>query len=276
MVQAVSLNTRRRSIRATGSLKSGHAATGSAKPFTKASRLAAIRILSRFGWPGSAFRSEKLVATMLGRQGRGDRPQHLVLERAARGDDQRTQSFLAGSRDPVLDEPAEETLHHSGRRQSQGAQFGSGPGSCILHVLLPRPAETQVSQDLGAVAAPGAAKPVVVRQICDRRPDLLGQVRDRCIRKLACSPRKPPCRPIDRELRGKAEPGADRLGTQKREVLETEAPTCGQRPVHVQNACHRHRPPQLPARQSGHQWQQSIAQHVFNPVCKLAVFRPMR
>ena len=113
-------------------------------------------------------------ATMLGRQRQGDRIQHLVLEHAAGGDDQRAQRFLAGSCDPVLDEPAEEALHHPQCRQSQGAQFGPGPGGCIPHVLLPRPAETQVGQDLGAVAASGAAKPVVVRQIRNRCPDLLG------------------------------------------------------------------------------------------------------
>jgi hypothetical protein len=53
-------------------------------------------------------------ATMLGRQGRGDRLQHLVLERAAGGDDQQAQGLFTGSRDPALDKPAEERLHHLG------------------------------------------------------------------------------------------------------------------------------------------------------------------
>ena len=133
-----------------------------------------------------------------------------------------------------------------------------------------------MSQDLGAVAASRAAKPIVVRQIRGRRPDLLGQVCDRRICKLACGPGKPPRHSVDRELRGKAEPGAGRLGIQKRQILEAQAPARSQRPVHVQNACHRHHSFRLFARQSGHQWQQSTAQRVSNPFRELAVFQPMR
>ena len=73
-------------------------------------------------------------ATMLGRQGRGDRLQHLVLKRAAGGDDQRAQGVLAGSCDLVLDEPAEETLHHPRYRQSQGAQYGNNQPRSVFPI----------------------------------------------------------------------------------------------------------------------------------------------
>lgn len=47
-------------------------------------------------------------------------------------------------------------------RGSQATWFGSGPGGCIPHVLLPRPAKPKVNQDFGAMAASRTAKPVIV------------------------------------------------------------------------------------------------------------------
>ena len=42
----------------------------------------------------------------------------IVQRCAAGGDDRRAQGLFAGSRNPALGEPAKETFHHLGRRQS--------------------------------------------------------------------------------------------------------------------------------------------------------------
>jgi len=101
------------------------------------------------------------------------------------------------------------------------------------------------------VATPGAAKSVIRREIHGRRSDLLGQIRNRGVREFAARPAKPPGRAIHHQLCGKAGPGAGQLGIQKRQILKAQASARGQGPVHVQNDCHRHRPPRLFARRTG-------------------------
>ncbi len=196
-------------------------------------------MFSRLGWPGSAFRSEKLVALSSSasdasrlRRCSGDKdaaiaPKHLVLECTKSGDEQRAQRRLAQSRNPALDEPAKEALHHLGRRQLQGTQFGPGPSGCIPHVRLPRPAIRKMRQDFGPMAASKATMPVIGREIRDLRPNLLGQICNGRVWKLAGSPTKAAGRAVEHQLYGKVEFSIGRLGNQKRHVFKTKAPARG-------------------------------------------------
>lgn len=69
--------------------------------------------------------------------------------------------------------------------------------------------------------------PVIGREIRDRHPNLLGQICNGRVRKLAGSPTKAAGRAVEHQLYGKAEFGIGRLGIQKRHVFKTKAPARG-------------------------------------------------
>ncbi len=85
------------------------------------------------------------------------------------------------------------------------------------------------------MAASRATMPII-SEIRDRRPNLLGQICDGRVRKLAGSPTKAAGRALELQLQGKAEFGIGRFGIQKRHVFKAKAPSRGKGPVRVQSA----------------------------------------
>jgi len=250
------------------------------------------KLLSRLGWPGSAFRSEKLVAVSSsasdesrprrcsGNEDVAIAPQHLVLERATSGYEQRAQRLLGQSRNPALDELAKETLHHLGRRQPQGTQFGPGPSGCIPHVWLPRPANPKMRQDFGPMAPSRATMPVI-GEICDRRPNLLGQICNGRVRKLAGSPTKAAGRAVEHQLC--RTPSVRQGRVWHWPAWNSEAP-CLQSQASSARLGSRPRPKRLPSTSPARTVRQIIRSAMATvkraPVatrfCNLAVFQPIR
>src|SRR3546814_17495239 len=79
---------------------------------------------------------------VLGRYKRGNLLQHLILERATGRGDQRRQRLFLRRRNPVRDEPAKKTVHHTGSWQAQRAKLQASPHCARLHVLAARPAKS--------------------------------------------------------------------------------------------------------------------------------------